>query len=283
MTRPARSIRRATQQAEAAADPLFDWLRSPRGTVPDESNGTPGVIDDAAASLRGDERPLPDTIAAAATTRVGDHDGVRPAYSRERPAFAGAPLRLAHTDWLHHRLVAAGRRRRWPRFRRQPAVAERSHGSSIWIAWREDLFHLLIAPPPPQRRRLSLDGARMLASQLREAAALRHDAGTARVGCSRACPFDLHALVPVPPDVLHLGPDHPDALAWLWAHGGTTAPLRHVAAEPAPAWRAPLPPGAAAVRLIFWSADWTPWQALAAVAACWPALRFVVRPTYGVL
>jgi chromatin segregation and condensation protein Rec8/ScpA/Scc1 (kleisin family) len=63
----------------------------------------------------------------------------------------------------------------------------------------EDLFHLLIAPPPPQRRRLSLDGARVLAGQLREVAALRHDAGTARVGRSRARPFDLHALVPVPP------------------------------------------------------------------------------------
>ncbi len=87
----------------------------------------------------------------------------------------------------------------------------------------------------------------------------------------------------MPPDRLRLAPDHPDAFAWLWAHWGTTAALRHVAVEPAPALRAPLPAGTAVARLSFWSADWTPWRALATVAARWPALRFDVRPTYGVL
>jgi hypothetical protein len=144
----------------------------------------------------------------------------------------------------------------------------------------EDLFHLLVAPPTPQRRRLSLPGARVLARQLGEAAELRHAAAIARVGFSRACPFDLHALVPVPRDIWPLGPDHPDSLTWLQAHWGTTEALRHVALEPALPQRQTPPPGGASLRLSFWSADWTPWQALATVAARWPALRFAVVPTY---
>ena len=53
----------------------------------------------------------------------------------------------------------------------------------------------------------------MLAGQLREAVEHRHAVALARIGHSRACPFDLHALVPVPAAVPLLGPDHPDALA----------------------------------------------------------------------
>ena len=52
-----------------------------------------------------------------------------------------------------------------------------------------------------------------------------------RVGVSQACPFDLHALVPVHDHVLRLGPDDPTALAWLWEHWGTTQSLRHVAED----------------------------------------------------
>ena len=138
------------------------------------------------------------------------------------------------------------------------------------------------APPPPQRRRLSLAGARVLASQLCDAVELRHAAALARVGHSRACAFDLHALVPVPPTILLLGPDHPDSLAWLWAQWGTIAALRHVVIEPV-VLRTPLPAGTASLRLSFWSADWTPWRALATVTPRWPGLHFAVTPTYGCL
>ena len=79
-----------------------------------------------------------------------------------------------------------------------------------------------------------------------------------------------------------MGPDHPDALAWLWAQWGTTAALRHVAVAPAPALRTPVPAGIATLRFTFWSAAWTPWRALAAVAARWPAVRFELRPSYDV-
>jgi hypothetical protein len=80
----------------------------------------------------------------------------------------------------------------------------------------EDVFHLLAAPSPTRARTLSVAGARVLAGQLREAVGRRHQRAVARVGASQACPFDLHALVPVPDEMLRLGPDRPVALAWLW-------------------------------------------------------------------
>ena len=199
-----------------------------------------------------------------------------------------APLRvdeppqcLADTNWLHHRLVVSGPAET------VEAFAEVARGAGV-VLWQldldrieDDLFLRLMAPrPPPQRRSLSLAGARALARQLREAVALRHEATVAQVGYSRACPLDLHVLVPVPPAILQLGPDHPDALAWLWAHWGTTQALRRVATEPAPALRSPPPSDSKSVRYSFWSADWTPWRAFAVLAERWPGLRFEVRPTY---
>jgi hypothetical protein len=104
-----------------------------------------------------------------------------------------------------------------------------------------------------------------------------------RVGTSRACPFDLHALLPVPGALLRRGPDDPAALAWLWTHWGTTAALRHVSAVAVAFVDEPAAPvaGAAVFRVSFWSADWSPWRALAALAAQWPALRFALRPHYA--
>ena len=89
-------------------------------------------------------------------------------------------------------------------------------------------------------------------------------------------------MPPVPADLLRLGPDDPAALAWLWTHWGTTQALRHVAAvsEAFPDDPVTPTPGEAVVRVRFWSADWTPWRALAQLAARWPALRFAVRPRY---
>jgi hypothetical protein len=34
------------------------------------------------------------------------------------------------------------------------------------------------------------------------------------------------------------------------------------------------------LRLGFWSADWTPWPAVARLRRDWPALRFDIRPRY---
>ena len=75
-----------------------------------------------------------------------------------------------------------------------------------------------LAAPQRQTRTLSLEGARMLAGELRDAVARRHALAVARVGQDRKCCFDLHALVPVPGEILRIGPGHPDALRWLWEH-----------------------------------------------------------------
>ena len=291
MSRATPSTRQAALKAEAAADQLADWLGQRHGAGPDHGSGAPGAAGPTAADghtasgLLAAAPPDPGIMpmAAGKAPREANGDSERAPLPRDGVASAAISFRPLHTDWLHHRPEVSGP---------TEAVAEfqaAARGSGI-IPWRpdldrmeEDLFHLLAAPPAPQRRRLSLAGTRVLAGQLREAVALHHDLATARAGHSHACPLDLHALLPVPPDVLQLGPDNPDALAWLWSTWGATAALRHVALQPSLAPRAHLPAGAAMLRLTFWSADRTPLQALAAAAARWPALRLDVRPTYGAL
>jgi len=307
--RPAPSTRQISRKTADAADQLLDWLGQ-QGSLSDGSGNSqadPGHSASGSAKTPSPVPPLPPISAKCeafarddAMRGPGEPPGqeheidrslIRRAERTPRKslrdfagdaAWAAAPLRPQHTDWLHHHLLVAGPAGMLADF--QAAAC----GAGT-IPWRldldrmeEDLFLLLAAPPPPQRRRVSLDGARTLAGQLRDAAEQRHAAAVARVGRSRAYALDLHALVPVPDSVLRLGPDHPDALAWLWTHWGTTAALRHVAAEPVLPRRA-APDDPVTLRLAFWSADWTPWRALAAAAARWPALRFDIRPTYGLL
>ena len=295
--RPAPSTRQASRKTADAANQLLDWLKQ-QGAFPDRSGGDraePGHLTASSAeapSAGSPTQPVPakceaftreDTARGLGALPKPEHETDRSLTRRagrtEDAAQAAALLRPPHTDWLHHRLLVAGPAGTLADF--QAAAC----GAGI-IPWRldldrmeEDLFLMLAAPPPPQRRRLSLVGARALAGQLRDAAEQRQGAALARVGRNRACALDLHTLVPVPDDVLQLGLDHPEALAWLWAHWGTTAALRHVAAEPVLPRRA-APGDPAALRLAFWSADWTPWRALATVRARWPALRFDIRPTY---
>ncbi len=261
-------VRSAASKAERAAEALDVFLRDrPAAAV----SADPGQA--ATSSQEGDGA-------------VGDDGGVSiqrralPAYPAHGQAFAaGAPLRLPHTDWLFHRLVVTGPV--------APLAAFRAAASGAGtIPWRldgdsleEDWFHLLVNPA---HRALSLAGARVLAGQLREAVEHRHAVAVARVGHCRACPLDLHTLVPVPVAVLLLGPDHPDALAWFWQHWGTTQALRHVAPDTAPT-RAPAPKlavGEDRLQLNFWSADWTPWQAFEQIRADWPSLHFDLQPHY---
>ena len=182
----------------------------------------------------------------------------------------------AHTDWLFHHLQIAGAVPELAAFRAQAA------GAGI-IPWHldldrieEDAFLRLVAPLG-QARTLSLEGARMLAAELRDAVGRRHALAVARVGHDRRCGLDLHALVPVPSEILRLGPDHPDGLQWLWEHWGTTAALRRVTLVPA---RDTAAAEGTTCRLSFWAADWTPWRALAAIRARFPTLRFDVQPHY---
>ena len=311
MTRPAMSTQQASRKAAEAADQVLHWLKQ-QGGLPDgsgEGQPEPGHAADGGAEAPSPNSPMqqvPENCQAFARDdapqRLGDFPGQEPEvdlslirraeWATREPAQgfapagamapAAAPLRPRHTDWLHHRLLVAGPAGLLADF-------QAAAGGTGTVPWRldldrmeEDLFLLLAAPPSPQRRRLSLAGARTLAGQLRTAAEQRRVAVVARVGQSCACPLDLHALVPVPDSVLQLGPDHAEALAWLWAHWGTTAALRHVAAGLVLPRRA-APGDPVTLDLAFWSADWTPWRALATVAARWPALRFHVRPTYGLL
>ncbi len=74
-----------------------------------------------------------------------------------------------------------------------------------------------------------------------------------------------------------------NALRWLWQHWGTTEVLRGVQeGRYATLGHHPVlrqDPGT--LHLSFWSADWTPWHALAAVAGRWTALRLNTQPNYG--
>ena len=231
---------RAAAKTLAAADALLDWLHgqsSPAVRRPGRPLPPPTDPHDVAAAERAPaedvEVPIADVTPASATDLPpcgGATPGVRETGDSLQAAWdQAAPLRLAHTDWLYHRLTITG----------PPATVaafEQIAAGAGVIPWQldldrlaEDAFHVLIAPPPPLRRSLSAAGARILADQLRAAVARRHDLAIARVGRSLACPFDLQPLIPVPADVLRLGPDDPAALAWLWTHWGTTQALRHVA------------------------------------------------------
>jgi hypothetical protein len=266
----------AAAKATEAADTVLAWLHAQPGEGRQIEPAATPATDPSTEPVRVGSDSFVDqqsgpagSAGAPAVTATGNPDA---------EAF-DAPLRLPHPDWLHHRLQITGPAGDLSAFRRSAAGA----GTVPWQLdlerAEEDLFHLLVARGT---RSLSLSGARILASQLRAAVERRHALAVAQVGHSRACPFDLHALVPVPDAVLRRGPDDPQGLAWLWAHWGTTQTLRHVAEDIAAsaALTGRASSGVAVWVVGFWSADWTPWRALAEIGAGWPTLRFDTRPLY---
>ena len=127
-------------------------------------------------------------------------------------------------------------------------------------------------------RSLTIEGCRILARQFRERVEARTAQAASQVGLSRACPFDLHSVLPVPDDVLELGPTHPKAQAWLLHHWGTNDSPRQVAARPGAKAGRRLPGGHLVVGYSFFTACETPHAAVAQLGQRWPISRFLLQP-----
>ena len=161
------------------------------------------------------------------------------------------------------------------------SFARAARGSGV-IPWRldfprieQDIFELAAAQPPAQRR-LTITECHLLARQFRQRGEAHHAKAVSLIGCSRACPLDLHVLLPVPVSILELGPTHPEALAWLRAHWGTERLRQVQQAQPRPGRR--LPVGHHAIGYGFFTNGATPGTAVARISPRWPTLRFVLRP-----
>jgi hypothetical protein len=130
-------------------------------------------------------------------------------------------------DWWFHHLTISGPATIVDAF----AAAARRSGITPWqldyAAIEEDIFARAVSQPA-SRRSLTVEGCRILARQFREKVEMRQARAAALVGQSMACPFDLHALLPVPAAILLLGPTHPAAVSWLTVHWGITDRLRQV-------------------------------------------------------
>ena len=233
--------------------------------------------------------PFPSALLRARSPRASDPGNGRAGEDGPQPVFGAASsdvLYLPNPDWLRHTLEVSGPADALTGFRAAAAGA----GAIPWrvpvAELEEGWFNLMVATAGQHGSDggVSVAGARVLAGQLAEA--VRARAGVTALLDEAAerqvCPLDLHALVPVPAEVLALGPDDPRAQRWLWEHWGTTWPLRGVVEERAPAREAHgTLAGHNAVRFAFHSADWSPWRALERLRARWPALAFALRPDYG--
>jgi hypothetical protein len=185
-------------------------------------------------------------------------------------------MHLATPDWLHHRLSVTGPPAPLAAFRQAAAGAGVVPFAFDSSRFAEDWFYRLMADQhrQPRRHRLSPLAARRLAAQVSELCWQEHEYAAAQLGRGRGCVFDLHALVPVPWEILRLGFADPAATAWLWCHWGTTWPLRRVRLLTPP-------PGTAAWACEFYAADWSPWPALAAIQTRFSELSFSLQPSYS--
>jgi hypothetical protein len=159
------------------------------------------------------------------------------------------------------------------------AFAEAARGSGItpwqldYAALEDDIFVRAVSQSAG-RRSLTVEGCRILARQFREKIEVRQARAAALVDQNSLCPFDLHALLPVPEAILLLGPTHPTALSWLAAHWGITDRLRQVSLRDKATTGRRLPAGQTVIGYSFFTHRETPEAAIAALAARWPALRF---------
>jgi hypothetical protein len=194
-----------------------------------------------------------------------------------RPAWTEAARGEAGSPWLYHHLMISGPAEGVALF------AKAARGAGI-VPWRldgarieEDIFNLA-ASQPRAIRALTIDGCRILARQFRDRVEARAATAVALVGRSRACPFDLHALLPVPEAILAFGPAHREAQAWLAAHWGITDSPRQVAERPGATAGRRLARGYDVIGYSFFTDQETPHAAIAALGRRWPTLRFDLQP-----
>ena len=160
------------------------------------------------------------------------------------------------------------------------AAAARGAGVIPWqfdtATMEEDVFNLA-ASQPLHMRSLSIEGCRLLARQLRDRVEARADKAVVLSETSKACPFDLHTLIPVPAAILRQGPSAAEAVAWLEEHWGISGRLHQVAARPdaKPGRRLRKDEACLGFGFFAWAA--TPRPAMTQIAARWPDLRFVLQ------
>jgi hypothetical protein len=233
---------------------------------------------DSEASAAVPPRPPPESLAQAEPDPKPR--GRRPRLNRGM--VPSAPAAASGTRWRYHHLTITGPAGAVDAF----AAAARGAGVTPWrLDFRmleEDIFHLA-ATQPPARRHLTIAGCRILARQFRERVERRQGRTAAMVGQGQSCPFDLHALLPVPDAMLDLGPAHPEALAWLTAHWGVTDRLRQVTLLKCPKPGRRLPKGYTVTGYWFFTGGngrggETPTVAIATLGAHWPSLRLRLQP-----
>jgi len=178
-------------------------------------------------------------------------------------------LCLPNPEWLAHTLTVIGPTEDLAAFRTAAAGSGRVPWLFNYARLQEDWTNRMLAGPPAERG-ISVQGARIVGEQLR-ALIETQDLQAADHAHDDRSKLDLNALVPVPKQLLVLGPDDPAVLAWLWENWGTTWMLRGVEEVPVGAGLL-IPQDHAGVSYRFWSADWTPWRALSLVRTRWPAL-----------
>ena len=197
-----------------------------------------------------------------------------------RPAAVVSSALSATTapDWLYHHLTLSGPAETVTRF----AAAARGAGITPWqldfAAIEEGIFVRAISQPAIREKHLTVAGCRILARQFRERVEVRQARAAALVGQSFACPFDLHALLPVPTAILQLGPSDPTSLAWLSTHWGVTDRLRQVVVRPKATTGRRLRKTYAVTGYGFFTDGETPNAAITQLSERWPGLGFSLMP-----
>jgi hypothetical protein len=196
-----------------------------------------------------------------------------------RPSRAAEPSASAPSTsiWRYHHLTIKGPTDNLAAF----AVAACGPGIIPWAidgaAVEEDIFIRAVSQPG-RSRSLSVAGCRILARQFRDRIEAREAKARGLIGVNRACPFDLHVLVPIPATILAQGHDHPAALSWLAQNWGITDLPRRVVVRPDAGPGRRQKAGYGVIGYGFFTAETSPTPAINTIAQHLPALEIQLRP-----